>query len=228
MTSQLTDIATSWIDTSTGAVAALRAGPADGDPVLLLPGYTGSKEDFAPLLAPLAQAGFAVTAIDLPGQYESSGPADPAAPTETYAQAGDGVLNVVPGESGVLGTGGPVTTFDVEVEELHTLVADDIVVHNCAPPFRQAEFDIIYNVGISREGSLIDMGVENGIVRKSGAWYTYEGDQLGQGKENSRNFLRDNPDLANEIEKKIKEKLGIGARIDDPIDLTVAPVPIDV
>ena len=121
-----------------------------------------------------------------------------------------------------------VRTFDVEVEELHTLVADDIVVHNCAPPFRQAEFDIIYNVGISREGSLIDMGVENGIVRKSGAWYTYEGDQLGQGKENSRNFLRDNPDLANEIEKKIKEKLGIGARIDDPIDLTVAPVPIDV
>jgi len=103
-----------------------------------------------------------------------------------------------------------------------------VVKNKCAPPFRQAEFDIIYNVGISREGSLIDMGVENGIVRKSGAWYTYEGDQLGQGKENSRNFLRDNPDLANEIEKKIKEKLGIGARIDDPIDLTVAPVPIDV
>ena len=109
----------------------------------------------------------------------------------------------------------------------HTLVANDIVVHNCAPPFRQAEFDIIYNQGISREGSLIDMGVDNGIVRKSGAWYTYEGDQLGQGKENSRTFLKDNPDLANEIEKKIKEKLGIGPHIDVPIDLTVAPVPID-
>jgi|GEM_PF-46383 len=126
-------------------------------------------------------------------------------------------------------------TFDVEVDEFHTLVANDIVVHNCAPPFRQAEFDIIYNHGISREGSLIDMGVDNGIVRKSGAWYTYEGDQLGQGKENSRTFLRDNPDLANEIEKKIKEKLGIGPRIDVPIDLTVAvpidldaPVPIDM
>jgi recombination protein RecA len=118
-------------------------------------------------------------------------------------------------------------TFDVEVDEFHTLVADDIVVHNCAPPFRQAEFDIIYNQGISREGSLIDMGVDNGIVRKSGAWYTYEGDQLGQGKENSRAFLRDNPDLADEIEKKIKEKLGIGPRVDDPIDLTT-PVPIDV
>jgi recombination protein RecA len=103
-----------------------------------------------------------------------------------------------------------------------------VVKNKCAPPFRQAEFDIIYNQGISREGSLIDMGVDNGIVRKSGAWYTYEGDQLGQGKENSRNFLRDNPDLADEIEKKIKEKLNIGPTIDVPIDLTVAPVPIDV
>jgi len=74
-----------------------------------------------------------------------------------------------------------------------------------APPFKQAEFDIIYGVGISREGSLIDLGVEVGVVKKSGAWYTYEGDQLGQGKENSRNFLIDNPDLANEIEMKIRE-----------------------
>jgi recombination protein RecA len=121
----------------------------------------------------------------------------------------------------------PMRTFDVEVDEFHTLVANDVVVHNCAPPFRQAEFDIIYNQGISREGSLIDMGVDNGIVRKSGAWYTYEGDQLGQGKENSRSFLKDNPDLADEIEKKIKEKLGIGPHIDVPIDLT-APVPIDL
>ena len=102
-----------------------------------------------------------------------------------------------------------------------------VVKNKCAPPFRQAEFDIIYNQGISREGSLIDMGVDNGIVRKSGAWYTYEGDQLGQGKENSRSFLKDNPDLADEIEKKIKEKLGIGPRIDVPIDLT-EPVPIDL
>jgi recombination protein RecA len=74
-----------------------------------------------------------------------------------------------------------------------------------APPFKQAEFDIIYGVGISREGSLIDLGVEVGIVKKSGAWYTYEGDQLGQGKENARAFLIDNPDLALEIEKKIRE-----------------------
>jgi recombination protein RecA len=105
-------------------------------------------------------------------------------------------------------------TFDVEVESLHNLVAEGVVVHNCAPPFRTAEFDILFGVGISREGGLIDLGVEQAIVRKSGAWYTYEGDQLGQGKENARNFLRDNPDLANEIEKKIKEKLGVGPRLD--------------
>ena len=89
-----------------------------------------------------------------------------------------------------------------------------VVKNKVSPPFKVAEFDILYGVGISREGSLIDLGVEQAIVRKSGAWYTYEGDQLGQGKENARNFLRDNPDLANEIEKKIKEKLGIGARLD--------------
>ncbi len=109
---------------------------------------------------------------------------------------------------------GPARTFDVGVEELHNLVAADIVVHNCSPPFKQAEFDILYGVGISREGGLIDMGVDHSIVRKSGAWYTYEGDQLGQGKENARAFLRDNPDLADEIEKRIKEKLGIGPRLD--------------
>ncbi|MEO8329440.1 MAG: recombinase RecA [Candidatus Nanopelagicales bacterium] len=101
-----------------------------------------------------------------------------------------------------------------------------VVKNKMAPPFKQAEFDILYGEGISREGGLIDLGVEEGFVRKSGAWYTYEGDQLGQGKENSRNFLRDNPDLADEIEKKIKEKLGIGARVD--VDLTEPePAPVD-
>ncbi len=101
-------------------------------------------------------------------------------------------------------------TFDVEVDDLHTLVADDVIVHNCAAPFKQAEFDIIYGQGISREGSLIDVGVEQSIIRKSGAWYTYDGDQLGQGKENARKFLKENPDVAVEIEKKILEKLGVG------------------
>jgi recombination protein RecA len=90
-----------------------------------------------------------------------------------------------------------------------------VVKNKVASPFRQAEFDIMYGQGISKEGGLIDVGVEHGLIRKSGAWYTYEGDQLGQGKENARNFLRDNPDLANEIEKRILEKLGIGAQLDE-------------
>jgi len=102
-----------------------------------------------------------------------------------------------------------------------------VVKNKVAAPFRQAEFDILYNHGISREGGLIDMGVEHGLVRKAGAWYTYEGDQLGQGKENARGFLRDNPDLADEIEKRIKEKLGIGPRIDTPDAEVVLPAPVD-
>jgi recombination protein RecA len=99
-----------------------------------------------------------------------------------------------------------------------------VVKNKVAPPFKQAEFDILYGVGISREGSLVDVGVEQGIVRKSGAWYTYEGDQLGQGKENARKFLRDNPDVAAEVEKRIKEKLGIGAVLDATNEPLPAPV----
>ncbi|MFG6403328.1 MULTISPECIES: recombinase RecA [unclassified Microbacterium] len=85
-----------------------------------------------------------------------------------------------------------------------------VVKNKMAPPFKQAEFDILYGIGISREGSLIDFGVEHGIVKKSGAWYTYDGEQLGQGKENARNFLLKNVDVAADIETKIKNKLGIG------------------
>jgi recombination protein RecA len=109
-----------------------------------------------------------------------------------------------------------------------------VVKNKVSPPFRQAEMDLMFGTGISREGGLIDVGVEQGFVRKAGAWYTYDGDQLGQGKENARAFLRDNPDLADEIEKKIKEKLGIGPRVDapatdegptKPAKAPVAPVP---
>ena len=85
-----------------------------------------------------------------------------------------------------------------------------VVKNKMATPFKQAEFDIVYGKGISREGSIIDMGVEAGIVRKSGSWFTYGDDQLGQGKENVRQFLVDNPELANEIEQKILVSLGIG------------------
>ncbi len=117
-----------------------------------------------------------------------------------------------------------VRTFDLEVDELHNLVAEGVVVHNCSPPFKQAEFDILYGKGISKEGSLIDMGVDQGFIRKSGSWFTYEGEQLGQGKENARNFLLGNVEMANEIEKKIKEKLGIGAVVTDE---DVLPAPVD-
>jgi recombination protein RecA len=85
-----------------------------------------------------------------------------------------------------------------------------VVKNKMAPPFKQAEFDILYGQGISKEGGIIDLGVEHGFVKKSGAWYTYEGDQLGQGKENARQFLKDNPQLATEIETKVKAKLGVG------------------
>ncbi len=98
------------------------------------------------------------------------------------------------------------------------------------PPFKQAEFDIMYGKGISREGGLIDVGVEAGLIRKAGAWYTYEGDQLGQGKENARGFLKDNPpDLANELEKKILEKLGVTPpTVDgDFNDLSDEPIGVD-
>ena len=99
-----------------------------------------------------------------------------------------------------------------------------VVKNKVSPPFKKAEFDILYGKGISKEGSLIDMGVDQGFIRKSGSWFTYEGEQLGQGKENVRNFLVENGDIANEIEKKIKEKLGIGAVVTDE---DVLPAPVD-
>ena len=103
-----------------------------------------------------------------------------------------------------------------------------VVKNKVSPPFKQAEFDILYGQGISREGGLIDMGVEHGFVRKAGAWYTYEGDQLGQGKENARKFLKDNPQLGEEIETKVKAKLGIGVvpEVEAEVDIP-AEVPVD-
>jgi len=94
-----------------------------------------------------------------------------------------------------------------------------VVKNKLAPPFRSAEFDVIYGQGISKEGSLLDVGVDVGLIKKSGAWFTYDGDQLGQGRENARNFLRDNPELAREIEEKIRAQLGVG--------LPPAPAPAD-
>src|ERR671919_153790 len=109
-----------------------------------------------------------------------------------------------------------IETLKQGTEAVGSRVRVKVVKNKVAAPFKQAELDLIWGTGFSREGGLIDVGVEQGMVKKSGAWYTYEGDQLGQGKENARNFLKDNPDLANEIEKKIKEKLGVGVRPEEP------------
>src|SRR6187431_1443754 len=99
-----------------------------------------------------------------------------------------------------------------------------VVKNKMAPPFKQAEFDILYGTGISREGSLIDFGVDHGIVKKSGSWYTYDGEQLGQGKENARTFLLKNEDVATDIESKIKAKLGSG----QPAVVEAAPAADDL
>jgi recombination protein RecA len=84
-----------------------------------------------------------------------------------------------------------------------------VVKNKVAPPFRQAEFDILYGTGISREGELLELGVVHGVLEKSGAWYIYNGDRLGQGKDNAREYLAENPALAREIEMKIREKAGV-------------------
>jgi len=97
--------------------------------------------------------------------------------------------------------------YDLEVDDLHTFVADDVVISNCSAPFKQAEFDIMYGKGISREGSLLDVGVELGLIKKSGAWFTYEGEQLGQGRENAKQFLVETPELMIEINERIRSQL---------------------
>ena len=94
-----------------------------------------------------------------------------------------------------------------------------VVKNKCAPPFRQAEFDIMYGRGISREGSLLDIGVDMDIVNKSGAWYTYEGEQLGQGRENSKTFLSEHPEIMMEIENKIWAEVKPEEEVDLDLDL---------
>jgi len=97
-----------------------------------------------------------------------------------------------------------------------------VVKNKMAPPFKQAEFDILYGKGISREGSLIDMGVDQSFIRKSGSWFTYEGEQLGQGKENARSFLAEHTDMRDEIEAKVRQAVGMTGftEVDDqPIEI---------
>jgi len=94
-----------------------------------------------------------------------------------------------------------------------------VVKNKVAPPFKQVSFDILYGEGISREGEIIDLGVQQGIIEKSGAWYSYDGNRIGQGKDNVRGFLKENADLAREIEAKLRALLlpqGSTAEATDP------------
>jgi recombination protein RecA len=104
------------------------------------------------------------------------------------------------------------------------------VKNKVAPPFRQCEFDIMYGKGISKEGALIDVGVDLEIVKKAGAWFTYEGEQLGQGRENARQFLAEHLEIRDEIERKIREAVGLtqfGEEGDVPIEIIPDAVPDD-
>ena len=99
-----------------------------------------------------------------------------------------------------LKTGQDVTGFRTKVK---------VVKNKLAPPFREAEFDIIFGEGISREGDVLDLAAEQGVIEKSGAWYSYKGDRMGQGRDNSRTFLKENPDIMKQVESEVKDKLGI-------------------
>jgi recombination protein RecA len=95
------------------------------------------------------------------------------------------------------------------VENVGNRVRVKVAKNKMAPPFRLAEFDIMFGHGISREGSLLDVAVDNGVVKKSGAWFTYDDDQLGQGRENAKRFLRENPELAMQLQAKVYEAVGL-------------------
>jgi recombination protein RecA len=97
-----------------------------------------------------------------------------------------------------------------------------VVKNKVSPPFREAFFDILYGQGISRQGEIIDLGVDAKIVEKAGAWYSYNGEKIGQGKDNAREYLRENPDIADEIENKVRLALGVA-----PLN-TVAGAPAEV
>ncbi len=102
-----------------------------------------------------------------------------------------------------------------------------VVKNKVAPPFKQAEFDIMYGKGISREGSVLDLGVELAIIKKSGAWFTYEGEQLGQGRENAKNFLHDNPEIMVEVSEKVKIAAGLGDNVEEYVAEDEEPIELD-
>ncbi len=103
-----------------------------------------------------------------------------------------------------------------------------VVKNKMAPPFRQTEFEILYGEGTSREGELIDLGAKNGIVDKAGAWYSYEGDRIGQGKENVRQYLKENPEMANDIDQKLRALLLTSAKVKEETEKDESDVGVDV
>ena len=108
-------------------------------------------------------------------------------------------------------------------EQVGNRVRVKVVKNKMAPPFRQAEFDLMFGEGISREGSLLDVAVEAGVVKKSGAWYTYEDEQLGQGRENAKRFLRENPELAMQLQAKVYEAVGLSSSEEPETEAEEAP-----
>jgi recombination protein RecA len=115
-----------------------------------------------------------------------------------------------------------IDTIKENGEVIGNRVRVKVVKNKVAPPFKSAEFDIMYGLGISKEGSVLDMGVDYGIVNKSGAWYTYEDERLGQGREAAKRFLSENPDLMQEIDHKVRVKCGLALgdeRVGEPIAL---------
>ncbi|HYA35016.1 MAG TPA: hypothetical protein VEF03_05320, partial [Candidatus Binataceae bacterium] len=98
-----------------------------------------------------------------------------------------------------------------------------VVKNKVAPPFREAEFDILYGTGISKEGELVDLASDNGIIEKLGAWYSYNGERIGQGRENARDLLKANPAIADEIEAKLRQKLGIKGVVVPPAPVELTP-----
>jgi recombination protein RecA len=114
------------------------------------------------------------------------------------------------------------------VEVIGNRTRTKVVKNKVSAPYRQAEFDIMYSRGISREGSLLDVGVDLGLIKKSGAWFTYEGEQLGQGRENAKTFLTENPELMVEISERIRTQLGVGAtKPDEALDDLDVPISLD-
>jgi recombination protein RecA len=114
------------------------------------------------------------------------------------------------------------------VEVIGNRTRTKVVKNKCAAPYRQGEFDIMYSKGISREGSLLDVGVDLGLIKKSGAWFTYDGEQLGQGRENAKTFLNENPELMVEISERIRKQLGVGGVGTDDDDLSELDIDVPI